>query len=57
MGEVVSLKEEVTIGSVPNAARAVLGKAVGNGKLQIERIKENGKAFYEASDRIALALS
>ena len=49
-GKVVSVEEEVTLESLPEAARTAIQKAAGTGKVKkVESVTENGTSFYEAA--------
>jgi uncharacterized membrane protein YkoI len=49
-GKVVSVEEEVTLESLPEAARAAIQKSAGTGKVtKVESVMENGTSFYEAA--------
>ena len=51
-GNVISVEEEVSLSSVPDAARAAIQKAAAGGSLgKVEQVKENGKLFYETTIR------
>src|SRR5258706_15262444 len=48
-GKIVTVEEEVAIGSIPAAAREAIQKAVGSAKLLlVETVTEGGRTFYEA---------
>ena len=47
-GNVVSVEEQTTLSEIPGAARAVIQKAVGVGKLVlVEKVTEGKTTFYE----------
>jgi uncharacterized membrane protein YkoI len=49
-GKVISVEEEVSIDSIPAAARDAINKAIGTGKLtMVETVTANGKTNYEAA--------
>ena len=51
-GNVISVEDEVPLGSVPEAARTAIQKAAGAGAVRkVELVKENGRTFYEAAIR------
>jgi uncharacterized membrane protein YkoI len=48
-GKVVSVEEEVPLGSIPPGAQAAIRKSVGAGKLQlVEAVTSGGTVYYEA---------
>ena len=51
-GKVVSVEEEVTLESIPEAAREAIQKSSAKGKLRkVESVTANGTTFYEAQIR------
>jgi uncharacterized membrane protein YkoI len=51
-GNIVAVEEEVTLESLPAAARAAIQKAAEGGTLRkVESVTEGGKSFYEADIR------
>jgi uncharacterized membrane protein YkoI len=49
-GKVLAVEEEVTIDSLPTAARAAIQKAAEGGTVKrVESVTEGGKSFFEAS--------
>jgi len=48
-GKLISVEEEVAIGSIPAGARAAIRRAAGAGKITlVESVTEGGKTVYEA---------
>lgn len=49
-GSIISVEQEVTLGSVPAGAKAAIEKKAAGGKVaKVETVTEGGKVFYEAA--------